>query len=304
MIEDVRIALVSDDGATSDWYPSQVLLGSQHILLERRSADALRCDGIQAVICHSGDRATIEAVLHCGKRVALGTESIFTLAEDDAEVAEQHWLPAFLFRLAPEVAPAATILAGDSLGRPSVVEMESVVGSPALKGWEEDAPTAATYVEATLLGLDVLECLLGRRILATSGLAPRDGGKALWLHQFPDGIAVVHHVLPAALTPVPSFSCTISCDRGRLLLRREFAPGGLLVWSADRSTFDIPALKPLAPASGSASVKGGWEAAALLLALLGKSIPLPSSQDALRLARHVVATKRGTETQEEGVPRR
>ncbi len=274
------------------------------------AADLSRPEVVGGIVddCHADE---VLSALDFGKPVVLSPESLAVLMRKVSDPAttllECDWIPLLPVGLSAEVLAAAEVLKSEALGAIRSCRLTTYVGPLAAQGWEQDAPFARSFFEATVLGLDLLASLLGTYVNSTRWLTiDVEANFGIVVHHLDASVVAIQEIMPSRLAASPLFTATVNCEDGRVLLRNEFAPSGMTVWEAQPRSFRCPAFareKPNVQAPD--TVQGGLETTALIMALAnGERDGLPTREHALEILRHAialgtVAQKAQSETEEE-----
>lgn len=297
MNEQYILAIVDEEELLNSRYPEAVGVGSaQTPILAGRAADISRPEVVGAVV-DSFDNDEILLALRSQKPTLLGLESLATLVREMPEstdtLLDYDWSPFLPTALSIEVLTAAEILNTGSLGTIKTCNLTTYVGPITTETWEQDAPFVRSFFEATALGLDLLTRIFDRSVTSTHWLETDIDAKfGVAIHRFGSDVTAIQKILPGRLAASPLFTAAVHCESGRILIRNEFAPGGVAVWSASSRSFHCPAFtreKPNIQAPDTS--RGGAETAAMIAALGdGKRTDLPSREHALEIVRHVTAS--------------
>lgn len=297
MNEQYILAIVDEEELLDSRYPEAVGVGSARTpILASRAADTSRPEVVGAVV-DSFDNDEILLALRSQKPILLSLKSLATLVREMPEftdtLLDYDWIPFLPTALNIEVLTAAEILNAGSLGTIRTCNLTTYVGPITTETWEQDAPFARSFFEATALGLDLLTSLFNRSVTSTHWLETDIDEKfGVAIHRFGANVTAVQQILPGRLGASPLFTAAVQCESGRVLIHNEFAPGGVAVWSASSRSFRCPALtreKPNIQAPDTS--RGGSETAAMITALgNGKRTDLPSREHTLEIVRHVTAS--------------
>jgi len=290
------VAIVDEEWLPGSRYPEVVGVGSTKTSIELgRATDLSRPEAVGGIV----DVARADEVslaLDFGKPVLLSPEALAALMrgvpEPTPTLLKRDWIPLLPVGLSAEVLAAAEVLKSEALGAIRSCRLTTYVGPLAAQGWEQDAPFARSFFEATVLGLDLLASLLGAYVSSTRWLTiDVEANFGIAVHHLDAGIVAIQEIMPSRLAASPLFTATVNCEDGRVLLRNEFAPSGMTVWEAQPRSFRCPAFareKPNVQAPD--TMRGGLETTALLVALAnGERDELPTREHALKILRHAIA---------------
>ncbi len=304
------VAIVDEEWLLNSRYPEAIGSGPARMAIRAGCAsDLSELEALGGIVDHVHVDEILPA-LRSGKPVLLSLRSLATLMrevpEPSSTLLERDWIPFLPVGLNAEVRAAADILKRGALGRIRSCYLTIYIGPAVADTWEQDAPFAGSFFEATVLGLDLLTNLLDASVNSTQWLradASADFGVAV--HEFDGGIVTIQEIAPSRLAASPLFTATVHCEGGRVLLREEFAPSGMAVWDASSLSFRCPALpreKPNVQAPD--AVRGGLETTLLIAALAnGERNGLPTREHALEIVRHAIASEHAGRSSGEAIKR-
>jgi hypothetical protein len=305
------VAIIDEEWLSGSRYPEFVGTGSTKTAIERGRAADLSSPEVVGGIVDDRRADEVLSALDFGKPVVLSPESLAVLMRKASNPAttllERDWIPLLPVGLSAEVLAAAEVLKSEALGVIRSCHLTTYVGPLATQEWEQDAPFARSFFEATVLGLDLLASLFGTYVNSTRWVtADVEANFGIAVHHLDAGVVAIQEIMPSRLAASPLFTATVDCEDGRVLLRNEFAPSGMTVWEAQPRSFRCPAFareKPNVQAPD--TVRGGVETTVLITALAnGGRDGLPTREHALEILRHaiafgIVAPKTQSETEEE-----
>jgi hypothetical protein len=151
-----------------------------------------------------------------------------------------------------------------------MLRITTPVGQPR-RGWDLEAPVALNTLEAIVFGADLAGALTGADPAQAKWLLRPTGGNPVGLiaHSFGETV-VIQELVPAARSSSVGWCAVIDSEHARILLRDEFAPGGMGFRSDGEFAWrfgSYPTQKTGVQAPD--TIAGGWETAELLSALVG-----------------------------------
>lgn len=243
-------------------------------------------DGASAAVVCGEKPGAVRDALRAGVPLLAGMDAIrASLADLDGA---DRWLPWLPLPESSDAEGARAALAGGAIGAVEDIAITSYHGRPERPQWTDDEVRSVTWFEAAVWALDLAEQLAGSTVTETEWLRRPEHA----VHRIGPALATVR-CLPSELGPGPAYSATVTGQRGQLLLRMPFAPGGVAIWRAATREFVVPALaKPDRTAGTGVSTPGGWEAHAALRRLAGLAQRAPGYGDkerarAVRIVRHL-----------------
>lgn len=290
------VAVVGDARLLNSRYPEAVGSGPARMAIQAGRAEDLAKPEVSGGIIDEVDVDEVLSALRSDKPLLLSPESLAALTREGSETTttllERDWIPLLPVSLSAEVLAAVEILKSGNLGQIRSCHLTTCVGPVTAEAWEQDAPFARSFFEATVLGLDLLATLFDAPVNSTRWLmADTSTNFGVAVHEIGVHTAAVQEIMPSHLAASPLFTATVHCEDGRVLLREEFAPGSTTVWEATSRSFRCPALpreKPNVQASD--TVRGGIETSVLIAALAsGERDGLPTRDHALGIVRHAIA---------------
>ena len=155
--------------------------------------------------------------------------------------------------LTADIKAAHAAIETGEIGDPTFINIDTYLGDilRSLPGqiqgdWEASSIFASSKAECVAFGLGIVRLLTRQSESLDRAIDFRvQIGSGLHLATLSyriNAVNVTHNIFESTISVVPLFSATVVGGKGRLLLRREFAPGVMTIWSSSKREFRSPGL--------------------------------------------------------------